>query len=322
MNKTKQKFLGICILGFALVMSGCTSMPSYKSMDTDETAAANTAVSYRINPALSSHGLECLVIMPLSIGPDAHNLIHFNTAQQSDESVDSGGIQQDEIYDHELDGNDKQQMLRQSLYAFIAPHKTRDIELSQVDRWAHAGDMRPDYNKLSRKLDCQWFLEGELTQFSADYYGVYSKIVIAADLRIIRGKDKKVVWKGKHEARSDDGSLPLSPVGLAVGAVKAASHINPEQVERTTTDLARRLVRTMPLDANNNFLFAAKRTQLMKVIASNLNLRKGPGRKYAVSKVLKNREQVTFLQSAEKQPWLLVRTEDGLKGYVSGRYVN
>lgn len=295
-------------------------MPTYNSMD-DAQSFGIGSVSYQINPALSKNGLECLVIMPIAIGPDVHDPINFNLPQSA-ETNSLSSIQKDEIYDYRLDAKDKENMFRQALYGFIAPHKTRDIELSKVDQWTHAGDLNPDYQKLSRKLNCPWFLEGELTAFSADFYGVYSNIIVAAELQIIRARDRKVVWKGKHEARSDDGSLPFSPIDLAVGAVKAASNINPEQVEKTTGDLARRLVRTMPLEADNNFLFAAKRKQLLHVIAKALNLRKGPGRSFEVSKVLKQEEPLTLIDSVEDKPWLLVRTKDGTQGYVSGHYVN
>lgn len=315
-----KQITAIILIFVLLVLSGCQSMPTYNSMD-DDKAYSVGAVSYQINPTLSKNGLECLVIMPIAIGPDVHDPVTFNLSESS--AADSlNSIQKDEIYDYRLEAKDKEKMFRQALYGFIAPHKTRDIELSKVDRWAHAGDLNPDYLKLSKKLNCPWFLEGEITAFSADFYGVYSNITVAAELQIIRAKDQKVVWQGKHEARSDDGSLPFSPIDLAVGAVKAASNINPEQVEKTTGDLARRLVRTMPLDANNNFLFAAKRKQLLRVIAKALNLRKGPGQSYEVSKVLKHEEPLTLIDSVEDKPWLLVRTEDGTQGYVAGRYVN
>lgn len=306
-----------------LVMAGCQSMPSYTSMESEQDDQFNTSVAYNIDPALTHDGLNCLVIMPLMVGPDAFEPIEFDSLLSDDvTNRDFAKIQDDEIYDYELDANDKQQLLRKMLYAHISPYKTRDIELSHVDRYAFAGDLKPDYHKLSKKFSCDWFLRGQVNEFSVNYFGVYSNVVVAADLEIIRGRDQKVVWQGKHEARSDDGSVPLSPIDLAFGAVKAANNVNPEQVERVVGDLARRLTRTMPLEAGNSFLFAARRSQLMQVVASGLNLRSGPGRHFAVNKVLKNNEMVTVLKPTEKNPWLKVKASDGTEGYVSGRYLN
>lgn len=307
-----------------LMLSGCISMPTYESMnDGDTTQTSISSVQYSIHSGLNDKAPNCLVIMPLAVSPEVLEPITYdnlpgkgsNDAVNADQLV--GGI-----YDQHLDSDDKMQLVRKMLYAHIAPLKPKDIELSHVDRYAHAGNHNPDYKKLSRKLGCHWFLEGELTDFSTRFFGVYSDIVVAADLQIKNAKTGKVLWRGKHEAHSHDGAVPLSPIDLAMGAVKAASNINPEQVERTVSDLSRRLVRTMPLESNNHFLMAARQNQMLHVIANRLNLREGPGQEFSVSKVLKKQEPVAVLDNEKNSQWLLVRTADGVKGYVSGRYVN
>ena len=194
MFQSKQIPISLLALLFVSLASGCMTMPTYKSMEDDQQGNSSSSVMYKVDPIMAYKGLECLVIMPLAIGPDAHDVISFSQTGADSDSTES------HLYDMQLDGNDKQQLLRKLLYGQIAPHSARDIELTQVDRWAHAGDPNPDYERLSRKFSCPWFLEGELTRFSADYFGVYSNIVVAADMQIINGKDRKIIWQGHHEA--------------------------------------------------------------------------------------------------------------------------
>ncbi|NQU58234.1 MAG: tetratricopeptide repeat protein, partial [Rhodospirillales bacterium] len=51
---------------------------------------------------------------------------------------------------------------------------------------------------------------------------------------------------GKHVAQSHGGSVPLSPIGLAMGIVEASNNVREEQIYRIIDDLARRLVSTIP----------------------------------------------------------------------------
>lgn len=304
-------------------LGGCSStMPQYRSADNAEHRFADTDVNYRIDPVLAHEGIDCLAIMPLSITPAASAPVELvNLDLRDRQANNSQPVHRDEIYPLKLQASDKQKILRNSLLAYVSPYETRDIELAEIDRWLTPG-LNPDYKDLAKKLDCNWFLEGKIKRFSSSFFGVYSNIVIAADLKIIRGQDSKTVWQGHHEARSDDGSFPLTLMDLAFGAMRAAHNVNPEQLERTVADLARRLTRTMPLEKDNSFLFAAKRNHLLEVIASRLNLRSGPGQHYTVNRVLKNKETVALLEPSNEESWLFVQTTDGQTGYVFSSYLN
>lgn len=308
----------------SLFTSGCNTLPHYQSSDTQQLEDPASSVIYQIDPVAAERGLSCLSIAPLQIHLDARQPIHFKSISSlgADKKIDYADIHHSEIYDYEMDANDKQLMLRNMLYGFIAPHRSRDIELAEIDRYVSSGNPRQDYKKLVARVNCPWVLLGEITEFSVDYYGVYSRILVGADLKIIHQPSGKVVWQGKHRADSHNGAVPVSPVDIAIGAAKAAMNINPEQVEKTVSDLARRLVRTMPLESDNSFLFAAKRAKLYKVIASRLNMRKGPGKDYRVTQVLKKQQQVKVIKSKHDGQWLLVRTLKGDTGYVASRFVN
>ncbi len=313
-----------------IIMNGCTSLPHYRSMDeknTDMTTTAN--VNYQLYSLPQIDSVNCVAILPLSITPESsaeilfnHNGRRTNRENMDNKSTPEGAIKQNEIYDLVIDSDDKRKMVRRMLYAFMSPHSTVDIELSKIDRVLQTYSIEKDAKTIAKKLDCDWMMRGEVTEFSAKNYGLYSAIEIAADLEIFRATDGKIIWQGNHKASSHDGAVPLTPIDLAIGAIKASSNLNPDQVERIASDLARRLVRTMPLDSDNNFVIAEERQQLLHVIASKLNLRKGPGTGYAVSQVLNNNDQVTLLKETKNTPWILIKTGTGEQGYVSKRFVN
>ena len=321
MSQPKNLIALISVAVLLSVLGGCTNMPNYKYMDDQHKVAARD-VAYNIDPLASFGGLDCLAIMPLQITPKAAKPLQVsNMMANPQQSFDMVDVTPEEIYAHQLNAPEKQAMMRKMLFAYVAPYDIRDIELSRIDRKV-INDAKPDYQQLAKDLNCNWFLQGTITKFDVKYFGVYSNIVVAADLQIVLADDGSVIWQGTHEARSDSGALPLSVVDIAMGAVKAATLINPDQLESVVSDLARRLTRTMPLEEDNSFLFAASRRQMLEVVASSLNLRNGPGQKFAVSHILKNKEQVAVLEADRNKSWLLVQTIDGHKGYVSSQYLN
>lgn len=145
-------------------------------------------------------------------------------------------------------GTESTAKVRRALYAHLAPQAKRDIELARIDHvLKDASAETPESRRnLGVKLKCRALLIGEVTEYGSDFLGLYSRVSVGADLKLVDSDDGAVLWEGRHLARSHGGTLPLSPIGVAMGIVDAASNIRDEQILRVTDDLARRLVSTIP----------------------------------------------------------------------------
>lgn len=136
--------------------------------------------------------------------------------------------------------------VRMSLFAHLATQSKRGVRPERIDRvLAEVGN---DRRALGERLKCPAAIEGEITEYGNTFLGIYSSVTVGADLRLIRLSDGAVLWQGRHVAANRDGSLPLDPVGIAMGVFGAVDNIRDEQVLRVTDDLARRLVSTIPDD--------------------------------------------------------------------------
>lgn len=146
---------------------------------------------------------------------------------------------------------DKVESVRRAVYAHLAPQGKRDIELVRVEfvLGKLAPEQRSDLALVGERLGCGALIRGRVTELGSQYYGVYSRVGIGAELTMVRTADAALLWEGSHIAVSHGGSLPLSPVGLAMGILEAARNVEEEQMLRGIDDLARRLVATIPDDA-------------------------------------------------------------------------
>ncbi|MGE5476671.1 MAG: GNA1162 family protein [Bacteroidales bacterium] len=139
-------------------------------------------------------------------------------------------------------------LVRRVLFGHLAPQGRRGVPLARVDHVVGrmAADKRGDLRALGEALNCDALLTGEVVRYGSEFLGVYSRVAVGAKLRLVRAATGEVLWEGEHVATSHGGSLPLSPVGLALGIVDAAGNVSEEQHLRLTDDLARRLVSTIP----------------------------------------------------------------------------
>ncbi len=218
-------FNGAVITALVVVLAGCAS-PSYvDKMDSNGDASANpfSKVLFHVYDSYNNNPPDCVAVLP------------FKTPK--------GGNPKDEKITF-----DQTSAVRRAIYAQLAPQGKRDVEIPRIDFIIDkmpAAD-RTDMALIGEKLNCDAVITGEVTEYSSRYLGIYSRIAVGADLKMTRVSNGELLWEGKHVAQSYGGSIPLSPVGLAMGIIDAATNVNEENVLRAIDDLTRRLVKTIP----------------------------------------------------------------------------
>ncbi|RMG35315.1 MAG: hypothetical protein D6720_07390 [Gammaproteobacteria bacterium] len=327
----------------SLVLSGCLTTPRYSAdpnTGLDTGGAVFSRVNYHLDPTAELTQPKCLALLPLALSKEAAEPLSLDLMKPSAKNTEDAPIEipaddstADDTkpqapdnptpYRHTFDASAKRRLVRETLYGFISAHSPRDLELARVDRVTGGFPVTNParYRLVARELGCDWLLTGRITTFDVDYFGIYSNIRIGAELKLVQASTGRIIWRGSHTAQSREGAVPLSPIDLAVGAVKAADNLSPDQLEAVAADLARRLVRTMPLDPDNPFLVAARRSRFYQVVARALNLRQGPGTRYAVRRVLRGAEQVSILEATKGGAWCRVQTRDGTVGYAARRFL-
>ena len=197
--------------------------------------------------------------------------------------------------------NDKElKQLRRTLYSQLAPYPYKDVEIAQVNAAiAKYGQLPMSYARVAAELGCDSLLLGDVAHYEAQFYGVYSHTSIGIKLRLIRAENNQLLWQGRHVALSHAGSIPLTPVGIAMGIISATSNVSDKQVARVGDDLFRRLLSTWgggseALDEQGVALAQLDQASFY-VISPQLNLRSGPGMQFSASTVLNQNDPLTLL---------------------------
>ena len=221
----RNRGAGIVIfLALSGVLLGC-STPTYIDKGKQETGSAVnfSDVVFQVHDSYNNDPPNCIAVLPFKTPKDGESKAEGITLDQTES-------------------------IRRAFYAHLSPQGKRDVEIPRVD--FVLGQMsEADKNNLrvvGERLGCDALVIGEVTEYGSSFFGIYSKVAVGADLKMFRAKDGGLLWEGKHIAASHGGEIPFSPIGVAMGLIKASLNMEEEQLFGVIDNLARRLVTTIP----------------------------------------------------------------------------
>ncbi|SCA56863.1 conserved exported hypothetical protein [Candidatus Terasakiella magnetica] len=212
--------LAVCLI----TLNACTT-PSYVDEGKDEMSLNPlNQVRFKVFDSYKKSPPNCVAVLPFS---------------------DERDLQDDEALSF-----DESKAVRQAFYAHLAPQGKRDIELPRVDFLLDKLDKKEadKLDAMKNVLNCDAIIRGKILEFDSQFFGLYSRVAVGAEMEMVRLSDGEILWKANHVAQSHGGGLSLSPVGLAMGILDAATNMEEEQTLRLIDDLSRRLVSTIPDD--------------------------------------------------------------------------
>ncbi len=308
-------FVGMVLGSLISFLTGCMTKPAYINEENPEASlqGINTSpVNYLRSNEFENQPPQCIAVLPLK----------YNSKNKGQAKSQKNP----ELTPEQLTG------IRRILYSHVAPLPFRDVELSEIDKVVKNRSVtEEEYGEIATALDCDALLTGTITKYDTEFIGFYSKTSVGADLRLIRAEDNKVLWKGRHVATSHAGGLPITPVDVVVSVFHASTNIEDEQLIRVTDDLFRNLLTTwgderqmMPSQA---IVKQVKKQEpepergFFTVRSKQLVLRNGPGKSYRANSLLHKNDKLIVLDKKANSPWVIVKTVDGKKGYVYGKYI-
>ncbi len=124
---------------------------------------------------------------------------------------------------------------------FKVDHALRQAGLETPDKVAAASPQ-----KLREILKTDAVIRGEVTHFDRIYAGVYSQVAVGAEVQMFDGKTGKELWWAKNVSRKHGGGVALTPVGVILTAATTALNMREIELLRSSDDLFRDMIKTVP----------------------------------------------------------------------------
>ena len=214
-----------CLVAGLYLISGCTEIryvdhANSRRMQqvTEDPSALARKVDYHLSRAFYETPPQCVMIQPIRIKG-----VNPKTAQ----------IVEDAVSRHASSRFDKTISARRVKFS----SRKRAFDLS------HSGDLR----RLGRALRCQARLEIKTVGVENFYAVVWTDLSVALQLTLIRSRDGRVLWRGKHKARRADGGLPLTLIGASASTFSAGKLAGDRDILPSMIDDAvRRIMLSLP----------------------------------------------------------------------------
>src|SRR5579862_1580977 len=260
----------IVVLSAMALPAGCVT-PTYVDKGKDEThlSAGFNEVVFQVRDAYTTQPPACIAILPLD-GPAPK----ADSAKSDSAKVGAAAPQESDIplldpanpdaragralADRDFAAkpakgvitSEQLEAVRRALFAHLAPQGRKIEKPARVDFVLEQLDPadRGNLAMIGEKLGCDALITGRVTEWSSHFYGIYSRVAVGAELKMVRAADGAVLWEGSHTAAMHGGTVPLTPIGIAMGIADAAANVEEEQTFRVVDDLARRLIGTIPDD--------------------------------------------------------------------------
>ena len=100
--------------------------------------------------------------------------------------------------------------------------------------------------KLSEIIGADAVIRGEITAYERVYAGLYSQVAVGAEVQMFDGKSGKELWWAKDVSRKHGGGVSTTPVGLILAALVTSLNIRDIELLRSSDDLFRDMVKTIP----------------------------------------------------------------------------
>jgi len=144
-------------------------------------------------------------------------------------------------------------IVRRSFHGHFSKLNYTTIPLFKVDdSLRQAGWETPEKvaqasaQKLREVLRVDAVIRGDITHYDRIYVGVYSQVAVGAEVRMFEGKSGKELWWAKDVSRKHAGGISTTPVGLILTAVSTALNVREIELLRSSDDLFRDMVKTVP----------------------------------------------------------------------------
>ncbi|MBI4379136.1 MAG: DUF799 family lipoprotein [Nitrospinae bacterium] len=144
-------------------------------------------------------------------------------------------------------------VIRKSFANHLSSKRYIDLKPHIVDRLLNqAGLTDPktinaaSVKKLGEILKVDAIIKGKITHYERTYAVAYSQVAVGAEVKMYSTKTEGLLWEASDVTRKHQGGIPLTPVGLIMTAISTAINVKQIELLRSSDDLFREIVATLP----------------------------------------------------------------------------
>lgn len=138
-----------------------------------------------------------------------------------------------------------EEVLRKCFFTNISIKGYNLLKLEEIDERLNLASIdtsnldKEDVYKVGRIVKADALIYGTVTKCCKKFFGVYSQVVLGAELKMVDARSSKVIWQADHTEKTHSDAIPVSPFSIPEAVIESSINVR----EKVIADTADRLVK-------------------------------------------------------------------------------
>ena len=143
-------------------------------------------------------------------------------------------------------------ILRKCFFTNFSMKGYNVLRLEDVDERLHLAAIdasnldKEDVYKMGRIVKADAVIYGVVTKCSKRFFGVYSQVVLGAEMKMVDARSSKIIWQADHTETTHGGSVPISPFSVPEAVIESSINVREKVIAETADRLVKKFLASIP----------------------------------------------------------------------------
>ena len=129
-------------------------------------------------------------------------------------------------------------------YSLLKPEEIDErLNLASIDIYSLDNE---DVYKVGKIVKADAVIFGIVTKCSKKFFGVYSQVVLGAEMKMVDVRTSKVIWQAEHTEKTHSDAIPVSPFSIPEAVVESSMNIREKVIADTADRLVKKFIISIP----------------------------------------------------------------------------
>lgn len=145
-----------------------------------------------------------------------------------------------------------EEILRKCFFINLSTKGYKVLRLEEVDERLNLAEIndsninKENVYKVGRIVKADALIYGEITKCSRKFFGVYSQVVLGAEVKMVDVRSSRIIWQASHREKTHSDSIPVSPFSIPEAVIESSINVREKVIEDTADRLAKKCIASIP----------------------------------------------------------------------------
>lgn len=145
-----------------------------------------------------------------------------------------------------------EEVLRKCFFTNLSIKGYEVLRLEEIDERLNLAAInasnleKEDVYKVGRIVKADALIYGTVTKCCKRFYGVYSQVVLGAEIKMVDAESSSVIWQAVHTEKTHSDAIPVSPFSIPEAVIESSINVREKVIADTADRLVKKFLATIP----------------------------------------------------------------------------